>query len=63
MDIAMGWPEWIMVVGVSLGVIVRMAKATGWRPKYDTSNGVYAVSIITYPVFTLGMLHWGGFFS
>lgn len=63
MDIVMGWPEWIIVAMIALGVTKRMVLATGKRVEDTTHNGVYAVSIITYPAFWLGLLYWGGFFS
>lgn len=63
MEFNMGWPEWIIVTLIAIGVITRMAKATGWRPKDNASNGAYSFSIIAYPALWLGLLYWGGFFQ
>ena len=63
MNIVMGWPEWIMVVMVGLGVALRAAKANGLRPADTSSDAFWATSCFTYPAFQFGILYWGGFFS
>lgn len=63
MNIVMGWPEWIMVVMVGLGVALRAAKANSWRPVDTSSDAFWTATCFTYPMFQFGILYWGGFFS
>lgn len=63
-SISMGWPEWIITIMILVALIVRIAKANGWRPKNeDMSNAAWTASCFVYPALWFGMLYWGGFFS
>ena len=63
MDLVMGWQQWFFVAVIAIGTIVRMAKATGWRPDVDTTgNGAYAFSVIAFPALWFYVLYSGGFF-
>lgn len=61
--LALGWPQYIVLVVIFLGLVLKIAKANGWRPIDKTSDVQYAVGCFTYPAFWIGMLYWGGFFT
>lgn len=62
-NITIGWPQGIFIVIIFLKFIILVAKANGWRPVDKSTDAAYAVTCFTYPMITVGLLYWGGFFT
>lgn len=58
------WYHWLFAVYLSMCVIIRLCKATGWRPRQgDESNGFWAASAVIMPATWVAIFYYAGFWN